>query len=64
MPRSIAFAATYTRPSSPVGSMTSTGSTPGHASIAGPTVVDAEVSKNPKVLEAYVGSDDMSDAHH
>ncbi|HRP24525.1 MAG TPA: ABC transporter ATP-binding protein [Thauera sp.] len=24
----------------------------------------AEVSKNPKVLEAYVGSDDMSDAHH
>jgi branched-chain amino acid transport system ATP-binding protein len=24
----------------------------------------AEVSKNPKVLEAYVGSDDMNDAHH
>ena len=24
----------------------------------------AEVSKNPKVLEAYVGSDDISDAHH
>ncbi|NLF55857.1 MAG: ABC transporter ATP-binding protein [Thauera phenolivorans] len=24
----------------------------------------AEVSKNPKVLEAYVGSEDMSDAHH
>ena len=23
-----------------------------------------EVSKNPKVLEAYVGSDDISDAHH
>lgn len=23
-----------------------------------------EVSKDPKVLEAYVGSDDMSDAHH
>ncbi|ATE62123.1 ABC transporter ATP-binding protein [Thauera sinica] len=23
-----------------------------------------EVSKNPKVLEAYVGSDDMNDAHH
>ncbi|ANQ83210.1 ABC transporter ATP-binding protein [Azoarcus olearius] len=23
-----------------------------------------EVSKNPKVLEAYVGSDDMADAHH
>ncbi|NMG17023.1 ABC transporter ATP-binding protein [Aromatoleum bremense] len=23
-----------------------------------------EVSKNPQVLEAYVGSDDMSDAHH
>ena len=24
----------------------------------------AEVSKNPKVLEAYVGSDDIGDAHH
>lgn len=24
----------------------------------------AEVSQNPKVLEAYVGSDDISDAHH
>ncbi|MDD3674235.1 MAG: ABC transporter ATP-binding protein [Thauera propionica] len=24
----------------------------------------AEVSKNPKVLEAYVGSDDINDAHH
>ena len=24
----------------------------------------AEVSKNPKVLEAYVGSDDIADAHH
>ena len=24
----------------------------------------AEVSKNPKVLEAFVGSDDMNDAHH
>ena len=23
-----------------------------------------EVSKNPSVLEAYVGSDDMNDAHH
>ena len=23
-----------------------------------------EVSKNPQVLEAYVGSDDMADAHH
>ncbi len=24
----------------------------------------AEVSKNPRVLEAYVGSDDINDAHH
>ncbi len=24
----------------------------------------AEISQNPKVLEAYVGSDDISDAHH
>jgi branched-chain amino acid transport system ATP-binding protein len=23
-----------------------------------------EVSKNPQVLEAYVGSDNMNDAHH